>query len=288
MAPTTSLLLSFVLALLVYRVLLQRYDAIISLWGVALLGLSAPSIIFQAGYADTLGLALLAAALLLILQGRFLTALAPTFLLSLTRPGVVALALALILFWLVKFWNHLGGTYEFAWGERIRLGFLAMATSLLGWLWSAVAWLVTGRADAYLATELSWRASFIGESRLVPFEGWSVSAAYFWGKPWGPYLMLAVVAAAIALLFTRPVRELGLMLWLWVASFYIYLLLVFFPQSSTFRVLLMVFPLFGALASWMLNRPKSVRWLVVVAFAILQWWWLWECWRYVAPDFSPP
>ena len=288
MAPTTSLLLSFVLALLVYRVLLQRFDATVSLWGVALLGLSAPSIIFQAGYADTLGLVLLASALLLILQGRFLTALAPILLLSLTRPGVVALALALILFWLVKFWNHLGGTYEFAWGERIRLGFLAVATSLLGWLWSAVAWLVTGRADAYLATELSWRASFIGESRLVPFEGWSVSAAYFWGKPWGPYIMLGLVVVALALLFTKEVRNLGLVLWLWVASYYAYLLLVFFPQSSTFRVLLMVFPLFGSLSSWMLKYPKPLRWFVVVAFAILQWWWLWECWRYVAPDFSPP
>ncbi len=288
MAPTISLLLGFVLAILVYQIFLHRFDKTVSLWGVALLGLSAPSIVFQAGYADTLGLLLLALALLLILQHRYLWALVPISLLSITRPGVVALGLALIVLWLVKLWRQLDGQKGFATGEKLRLAVLAVTTSALGWLWSAIAWIVTERTDAYLATELSWRASFIGDARLVPFEGWSVSPAYFWGKPWGPYIMLGLVVAAVALLFTKAVRSLGLTLWLWVASYYAYLLLVFFPQSSTFRILLMVFPLFGALSSWMLQRRRAIRWMIVVTMVALQWWWLWECWRYVSPDFSPP
>jgi hypothetical protein len=147
---------------------------------------------------------------------------------------------------------------------------------------------VTGRPDAYLATEISWRSSYTGSGRLIPFEGWWISPAYFWGKPWGPYLMLALIVGSVVLLLSRAARSIGLELWLWVTSFCAYLLLVFFPQSSTFRILLMVFPLFGAFAALMRGRQTWLRWATVLAAIALQWWWLWECWRYVSPDFSPP
>ena len=165
---------------------------------------------------------------------------------------------------------------------------LTIASAALGWLWAAFAWLVTGRSDAYLATELAWRAGFLGEPRLRLFEGWYAAPAYFWNSTWGPWLMFGIIVAGFAMLATAAVRRLGLELWLWVASFYLYLLLVFFPQSSTFRILLMVFPLFGALAAASSRWHPVYRWLLLVASVASQWWWLWECWRYVAPDFSPP
>jgi hypothetical protein len=287
-APTVSLLLGFGLALVSYQIFFQRYNENTSLWAVAWLGLSAPALIFQAGYADTLGLFLLASVLLLVLRQRYLWATLPVLALSVTRPGVVALALALGLLWLVRFWRQYRRIEDFDLKVRVRLGILAIFSFICGWLWSIVAWIVTGRPDAYLASELSWRTGYMDSSRLIPFEGWSAAPAYFWGKPWGSYLMLALIAAAVALLFSRSVRSIGLELWLWVVSYYAYLLAVFFPQSSTFRILLMVFPLFGAFAFFMRRFAPWVRWVTVLVSIVLQWWWLWECWRYVSPDFSPP
>jgi hypothetical protein len=48
---------------------------------------------------------------------------------------------------------------------------------------------------------------------------------------------------------------------------------VFFPQSSLFRLLVPVSPLFGALAV-----PRSTAWRVGVLMACLagQWWWIYS------------
>jgi hypothetical protein len=286
--PVVSLIAGFGLALLIYLIATERFSRSTALWSVALFGLMPPSIIFQAGYADTLGLLFLALALWLIMRERYLWAILPVLALSLTRPGSVALALATAALWAWRWWQARSNARAFDWPTRVRLAVLTVASAGLGWLWAGIAWVVTGVPNAYVDTELSWRASYIGQARLIPFEGWYVSPAYFWGKPQGPIFMLVLIAAAIALLFTKTVRKLGADLWLWVASFYLYLLLVFFPQSSTFRILLMVFPLVIALADRMLRQPKAWRWVAVAALIATQWWWLWECWRYVAPDFSPP
>jgi len=67
------------------------------------------------------------------------------------------------------------------------------------------------------------------------------------------------------------VRALGPDLRLWSASYLLYLLAVFFPQSSTFRLLLPLSPLWGAAAV-----PRSRVWrTAVLAMCLLgQWAWI--------------
>jgi hypothetical protein len=80
-----------------------------------------------------------------------------------------------------------------------------------------------------------------GEGGFVPFDGF-VQASAIWFRVWGlpeigvrrPRRRAAAVAAV--LLFEPHVRRLGVEIRLWSASYVLYLLLVFFPQSSIFRL----------------------------------------------------
>ena len=71
----------------------------------------------------------------------------------------------------------------------------------------------------------------------------------------------------------------------WLASYALYLLAVFFPQSSTFRLLAPLFPALGAIAA---PKSKVYRVIMVVLFIVLQWGWLLICWRIDGYDWSPP
>jgi hypothetical protein len=70
-----------------------------------------------------------------------------------------------------------------------------------------------------------------------------------------------------------------------VLSCGLYLLAVFFPESSTFRLLRPMFPLLGAVA-----QPKSVayRVSVVLVFIAAQTGWLLLCWGVDGADWTPP
>jgi len=95
-----------------------------------------------------------------------------------------------------------------------------------------------------------------------------------WGLPvFLGYALLAavVVGAGWLLLRQRHVRMLGVEVRLWSASYLLYLLAVFFPQSSIFRLLVPLSPLYGALAA-----PRALWWRLGVLVASLagQWWWI--------------
>lgn len=95
-----------------------------------------------------------------------------------------------------------------------------------------------------------------------------------WGMPaWAGWVILAalVVATGLALLRARPVRRLGADIRLWGASYVLYLLAVFFPQSSTFRLLLPLTPFTGALA---VPRSRVYRWGMLLVCLLLQWLWI--------------
>jgi hypothetical protein len=112
----------------------------------------------------------------------------------------------------------------------------------------------------------------------VPFTPWIESANFYFAPPWGMVLLALILAAAIAAFFSGPVRRLGTDLRLWVASYALYVLAVFFPQTSTLRILTPLFPLFGALAQ---PRSRIYRVAIVSVFLAGQavWliasWWTW-------------
>lgn len=287
LSASTSLLLSFALALMIFKIFNLRFDMKTSLWGVAFFGLWCASPALQAGYAETLGILLLAGGLYFLMQHRYLAALPWLVGLSITRPGMISFAAMLGGMWLVRYFKHRRGIADFPSSERWKLAALAAASGLLGLAWPIIAWIATGRADAYTVTELAWR-TYDPKAHLVLMDGWFALGNGVWGEFWGPMFVVLVVAVAAGVLFLPSVRALGSELRLWVAGYFLYLLLVFNPQSSTWRILMPAFPLMASLAFATKNRPVWVRWMIVVALVVSQLVWLSICWVYVNPDYTPP
>lgn len=278
-AVIVSLVAGYLSCLVLHRMLRPRVGATAAMWAVVLFSCAPLAAMFQVGYAESLFLLWLLLSLQALAERRHgrLALLLP--LLAFTRPGVLAFALLIGLVavhrWLRRDRDPLAGR------EIPRLAALAAWAAVLGFAWQAIAWLVTGDPQAYLATELAWRRNWIPDATggFVPFHGFLEGTA-FWFTSWGldpvvGYVVLAasVIAIAALLLFEPHVRRLGVELRLWTASYLLYLLAVFFPQSSIFRLLLPVSPLWGAAAA-----PRSTAWRVVVLVLALagQWWWIYN------------
>lgn len=276
-ALVVSLVAGYFASLVLYRMLRMRQDTATATWAVAFFASAPLAALFQVGYAESLFLLWLFLSLWCVQRRRYgwLYLLIP--LMGYTRPGVLAFALFLGVFAIWR-WYHRRrealDAREVA--HIIALGALAV---VVGFSWQVIAALVTGDPGAYLATELAWRRNWIADSSgvFVPFEGW-VQAAAFWFQTWGlgavtGYIALVVgVAAAAALLVFHPhVRAAGVEPRLWAASYLIYLLAVFFPQSSVFRLLVPLSPLWGAVAA---PRSTVYRVAVLVLCLVGQWAWI--------------
>ena len=79
-------------------------------------------------------------------------------------------------------------------------------------------------------------------------------------------------------MLSRPVLRLGTELRLWCACYMGYLLVFLHPQTSTFRMLLPLFPL--ALGAALVSRSRAYRGTVMTMFVLLQivwvvWLWAW-------------
>ncbi|MFK4834840.1 hypothetical protein ACI3KY_03830 [Microbacterium sp. ZW T2_14] len=249
-----------------------------ALWAVVFFASAPLAAMFQLGYAEAPFLLLVLLGIRSVQRRQYgpLYGIVPAM--AFTRPGVLAFALFLGLFGMNRWLNR--SREPFARREALHVLALAAMATLLGFSWQVVAGLVTGRDDAYLATELAWRRLWVGDSGgFVPFEGWPQAADYWfrsWGLDpvWGPICVGVLVAAVGAVLaFSPHVTRLGPEIRLWAASYLLYLLAVFLPQSSVFRILFPLSPLWGAVAA-----PRSLSWRLGVLAACLvgQWWWIWN------------
>ncbi|QDZ16731.1 hypothetical protein FPZ11_05980 [Humibacter ginsenosidimutans] len=276
-------------ALVFYRMMASRLAWSTSLFATVLFCVGPTSPMFQVAYAESMYLFLLMLALYLMMKRRYWWMLIPVVIMAFTRPSGLAFALAM------------GLHVVYRWFVRKRDGFsvrelvasitVTVVALVAGLAWPAIAGWVTGVPDAYTATELTWRADYIGRVHLVPFTPWFQGAQWWFGQflqvsPWLGYITLVVVLALFAIwMFSPAVRRLGVDLRLWVVSYALYLLAVFFPQSSTFRILAPMAPLAGALAQ---PKSKAYRIGMVLLFLALQWGWLLICWGVDGYDWSPP
>lgn len=252
-----------------------------TLFAVALFSWSPLAFLFQTTYAEPLGLLLLFVALLLVDRRRYLLAIPVALVLAFTRPGILAFALAVGLHVLVRYARSRRGGPPLPVGELGAGLLLAVVSALAGFGWTVIATAVTGREDAYFATESAWRALWMPESSITLFEPW-LFAANFWATrvvgvaaaTWvAPVFLVVLVAAFAAALFTPWVRRLGATTRLWLAAYALYLLAVFFPQSSVFRLLMPMAPMLGAITP----RSWPARALVLTVSIALQGLWLWVC-----------
>lgn len=268
-AVVVSLLCGLGTALLFYRLMRTRLPGGTAMFAVVLLCVAPLSAMFQVAYAESMFLLLLTLALLLLVRRRYGWLLAVIPVMAFTRPGVLAFALLLGLHLIVRVVTRRRDPLARREVLLVLVGGALAAAS--GFAWMVIAGIVTGRPDAYLQTELAWRAAFIGEQPLVPFGAWVQGGIFWFGQPLGIVIVALVFAGSAAMLFLPAVRRLGVDLRLWVASYLLYLFAVFFPQTSVFRLLVPVFPMLGAIA---VPRNRWYRSAVVIVSLALQWCWI--------------
>jgi hypothetical protein len=259
--------------------------------------------VLQVPYAESLNLLLLGAALLLVMERRYLWAMPVVVLMCLSRPTGVPFAAMMGLLLLYRFWQRLtaptrtvqhptaqhptnqspatqGVTVQRRAGvalpgnaELWSLGGLTAVSGIGALLWPAIAWAATGDPGAYTKTETAWRGD-----DLVPFKPWFDAGIMLFGPTLGVLAPFVFVAAFTLLMMSRPVVALGTELRLWCCCYVGYLLVFLHPQTSTFRMLLPLFPL--ALSAALLSRSRAYRGTLVVMFVLLQivwivWLWAW-------------
>ncbi|NNH04688.1 hypothetical protein HLA99_12620 [Microbacterium ulmi] len=281
--PTAAILISLVAGylacLVLFRMLPPRLDETAALWAVLFFASAPLAAIFQIGYAEALFLLWLFLALDRVMRRRYAWVYLLIPLMGFTRPGVLAFGLFLGLHgihrWITRRREPLPAR------DIVHIVALGVLAVVVGFAWQVVAGIVTGRPGAYLATELAWRRNWLSDppTTFVPFEG-LLSGTEFWFTRWGlgavaGWIALGLIVAGIAalLLFEPHVRRLGVDVRLWSASYLVYLAAVAFPQSSIFRLLVPLSPLWGAAA-----LARSVPWRIGVLAACLlgQWWWIYN------------
>ena len=283
-APLVSLVFAAATALLFYKLMARLLPAGTALFSVVLYCFAPLSPLLQVAYAESMHAFFLTLALYLLVTRQYWLLVPTVVVMSITRPGGLAFALALGVHVVYRLVTH--RTDPFAWRARIASVAATLAALLSGLAWVVVAGIVTGVPTAYTDTELAWRSAYVGYEEFRPFVGW-IQGANFWVPqlPWGPVLLVAAVAVFGALLFSPPVKRLGVDLRFWLASYLLYVLAVFFPQSSTFRILFPLFPALGALAQ---PRTPAYRVAIVLVFIALQWGWIHIAWWVDGTDWTPP
>lgn len=276
-------------SLVFYRLLRLRLSASTSLYAVALFCVAPVSPLFQLAYGESMYIFLLALALYLLMLRRYWWLIPVVTVMGFTRPSGLAFALALGMHVIYRF--AVRERDPFPPVERTASITVTVYSGLAGLAWPAIAAIATGSLTAYTDTELAWRAQYIGFTHLVPFTPWFEGADWWFsfalGLPgWlGIVTVVLLIAVYALVLFTPAVRRLGVDLRFWLAAYGIYLLAVFFPQSSTFRILMPLFPLLGVLA---MPRSRVYRVALVILFLALQWGWLLICWGVDGADWTPP
>ncbi|WP_309485711.1 hypothetical protein [Arthrobacter sp. ES1] len=279
-------------ALVIYRLFRLRATPGAALWGTVLVSTFPVSPVLQVPYAESLNLLLLSTALLLVMERRYLWAMPAVVLMCLSRPTGVPFAAMLGMLFLFRVWRRhprtrrpaLGdgpGTGAAEWSlaathsrtELWSLGGLTAVSGIGALAWPVIAWYVTGDLQAYTKTETVWR----GEE-LVALKPWFDTGILLFGPVIGVLAPFAFVALFAAAMMSRPVRALGAELRLWCVCYLGYLLVFLHPQTSTFRMLLPLFPL--ALGAAFISRSRAYRGTLVIMFLLLQmvwivWLWAW-------------
>jgi hypothetical protein len=270
-----ALAAGYAASVVLFLMLRERIGETAALWAVVLFANGPLAALFQMGYAESLGLLWLFLALWALVRRRFGWLYPLIVLMGFTRPGVLAFALLLGLYGIHRWMRRRVDPLPVR--HIVHIVASGALATIVGFAWQVIAGVATGDPSAYLETELAWRRSWVGsEEQFIPFSGFlTASSVWFgiWGLPplLGPVvLVVLVVAVAVVLVRAPQVRRLGPEIRLWGASYLVYLLAVFFPQSSTFRLLLPLTPVAAAVAV-----PPSRWWRIGILALCLGGQWLW-------------
>lgn len=251
-------------ALLLYRIVLARGGTVSALWATVFFCFGPLSFVLQITYAESMFFFLMFAALLAMIRRRYWLVIPFTVAAAFAKPGALAIPLALAVVFVVRYVQDRRGTEPFARRERVAVLVAGAVTAAAGLAWPFIASLATGTPDAYVSTELSWWTGFIGRVSFVPLTPWFLFTWKYAGVA-GVLLVLAAIGGFVWLLRRPGVRELGTEVVAYSASYALYLVAVFLPQQSLFRLLLPLAPLGGARGLTHSPRARSIVLVVGVA-----------------------
>ncbi|MDJ0355628.1 hypothetical protein [Paenarthrobacter sp. PH39-S1] len=271
LAPTVSLLAGLGAALVIYRLFRRFASVATAMWGVVFFVTFPISPVLQVPYAEALSTLLLASALYLLVRQRYLWAVPVVLLMCLSRPAGVPFAAVVLVHLLLRLFRR--KTEPVRRPELLRGMVLLLVSGLSAVAWPLIAWAATGEMKAYTDTETAWRGS-----SLVLVAPWFDTGRQLFGPVLGlvaPVILVLLFALSIN---SRAVRTIGTDLQLWCVAYFGYIIAVLQPQTSTFRMLLPLFPL--ALAAALVSRSRAYRVTVVALFILLQivwvtWLWAW-------------
>ncbi|MET3451927.1 hypothetical protein [Curtobacterium sp. 1544] len=243
---------------LLYRLVLAVGCSHRARWATALFAFAPTGFLLQVAYAESTFLLLLFGALLALVRRRYWLVAPLGLVAAFTKPGVLALAVALAVHLVVR-WVQERRALPVRDAVAIVVSGLVVAAA--GLAWPVIASAVTGRPNAYLDTELSWWVGFVGRQHFAPLTPWFTMAGT-WLGPLGVVLVVAVLAGAVWFWWRRDVRALGVDVWAFTASYGLYLVAVFLPQQSLPRLLMPMAPLLGS-DVFVRTRRRAVTWLVV-------------------------
>lgn len=174
-ATTLSLLAEAGAMLLLYRLVRPTAGELNSLLAVAALCAYPAAPILQAAYSESLGLLLLILSLLLLRSRRYGWLVIVVTALSLTRPIVLPLALAVAWHGWTRWRDRADDPFPAP--QRWNLAAVGGATVLSFALWPLIAALTTGEPDAYMETQAAWGYSNSPDG--VPWPSWFFMALRF-------------------------------------------------------------------------------------------------------------
>lgn len=291
-AVTVSAVAGGAAALLFHRLMRVWLARGAALLATTLFCVAPLSPIYQVAYAESLQLVLLLAALLLLIERWFVPLAFVVTAMALTRPSGLAFALALALYAVWR-WSR-RAIDPFPPRERLTVVVVTAVAGGAGLAWPGIVALLTGDLTGYTDTELAWRRPYIGAVELVPFAPWWQGAQWLFGEVLGPVILIGALALCAAAFALPAMRRMPVELRCWIVAYAVYLLAVFFPQSSTFRLLVPLAPVLGAVAAGALSPrwPRGVRIALAVALVVAsvaaQAGWVHIAWWVDGYDWTPP
>lgn len=282
-APLVSMLACLSFLLVAYRLFLKVARPATSLFAVTLISFGTAAPVLQFPYAEALGLLLVAAALLQLIEQRFLWAAPLVAASAFARPLAAPMALTCLIAVGAAWWERRRTGARASRRLAVSSGVLIVVAGAAVVAWPALTGILTGEPSAYFLTEASWHAG----RHMVPGMLFLQSAAGFFGVGWGTTVAAVALLLVVAMMFSASVLRLGAVLWAWTGSVIGYLVAVAPVNASLIRLLLPAFPLAVVLARQ--ARARSHRVLLLIALGISQIVWLGVFWHWTgtAPDPAP-
>ena len=218
--------------------------------------------VLQLAYTESLALALVATALLLIRRQSYVWAIVPVLALGLTRNISLVVGAVVVARWAVAWRAH--RRHQGAPPPHAKLISLLTATILAALLWPCIVGLMTGDLTAYATTMKAWP----GYSPSVLRPPWLEAAA---STGMASVLLMVIVALCFAGFMALPVtRAWGVELWSWAAAYPVYIFLATGFVTSILRYLLLAFPLaLAVVPPVQTSRDRVVRTVMVVAWGLI-------------------